>query len=53
MERDGFVVDGELTIKGITRPVPLTVEANGVGPDASGGDQVQITIEIEAVLRPG
>jgi polyisoprenoid-binding protein YceI len=31
------VVDGELTIKGVTRSVPLTVEVNGFGPDDEGG----------------
>lgn len=78
-----LVVDGELTIKGVTRPVPLTLEANGFGPDPYGGtragfsatttinrndfgvdismpldgggvvvsEKVQITLEIEAVLR--
>jgi polyisoprenoid-binding protein YceI len=34
---DGIVVDGELTIKGVSRPVPLTLEVNGFGPDAYGG----------------
>jgi len=34
---DGLVVDGELTIKGVTRAVPLAVELNGVGPDGAGG----------------
>lgn len=34
---DGFVVGGELTIKGVTRPVELTVEVNGFGPDPYGG----------------
>jgi polyisoprenoid-binding protein YceI len=80
---DDLVVDGELTIKGVTRSVPLAVEVNGIGPDLSGGtrigfsasttidrndfgvdikmpldgsgvvvsDKVQITLEIEAVLR--
>jgi polyisoprenoid-binding protein YceI len=79
----GLVVDGELTIKGVTRCVPLAVEVNGSGPDTSGGtrigfsasttvdrndfgvditlpldgggvvvsDKVQISLEIEAVLR--
>jgi polyisoprenoid-binding protein YceI len=78
-----LVVDGELTIKGVTRRVPLAVEVNGSGPDTSGGtrigfsasttvdrndfgvdiklpldgggvvvsDKVQISLEIEAVLR--
>lgn len=37
--RDGedLVVDGELTLHGITRAVPLTVELSGFGPDAFGG----------------
>ena len=34
---DGLVLDGELTIKGATRPVALALEVNGVGPDAYGG----------------
>jgi polyisoprenoid-binding protein YceI len=80
---DGFVVDGELTIKGVTRAIPLAVDLNGVGPDSVGvtragfsawttidrndfgvdlkmpldgggvvvGDKVEISLEIEAVLR--
>jgi polyisoprenoid-binding protein YceI len=80
---DGLVVDGDLTIKGVTRSVPLAVEIGGFGPDAYGGtragfsatatinrndfgvdiampldgggvvvgDKVQITLEIEGVLR--
>ena len=32
-----FIVDGELTIKGITRPVELAAEVNGFGPDPFGG----------------
>ncbi|MEN3266946.1 YceI family protein [Pseudonocardia sp.] len=32
-----IVVDGELTIKGVTRQVPLTLEVNGFGPDSYGG----------------
>lgn len=34
---DDFIVDGELTLKGVTRSVPLAVESNGFGPDAYGG----------------
>jgi polyisoprenoid-binding protein YceI len=34
---DHFLVDGELTIRGITRPITLTVEVNGFGPDPYGG----------------
>ena len=31
------VVDGELTLKGVTRPVSLELEVNGFGKDAWGG----------------
>jgi len=80
---DDHVLSGELTIKGVTRPVELALEVNGFGPDAYGGtragftattginrndfgvdirmpmdgggvvvgEKVQITLEIEAVLR--
>jgi polyisoprenoid-binding protein YceI len=81
---DGDIaIDGELTIKGVTRPVSLALEVNGFGPDSFGGtragfsastsidrndfgvdiklpmdgggvvvgDKVQITLEIESVLR--
>jgi polyisoprenoid-binding protein YceI len=30
-------LDGELTIKGVTRPVTFNLEVNGFGPDAYGG----------------
>lgn len=32
-----MLVDGDLTIKGVTRPVTLTMEVGGFGPDAFGG----------------
>jgi polyisoprenoid-binding protein YceI len=32
-----FIVDGELTIRGVTRPVSLAVEVNGFGADPYGG----------------
>jgi len=34
---EGFLLDGELSIRGITRPVTLRLELNGFGPDAYGG----------------
>lgn len=40
---DRYVVDGELTLRGVTRPVPLTVEVNGFGPDAYGGTRAGFT----------
>ncbi len=37
---DDVIVDGDLTIKGVTKSVPLTLEVNGFGPDAFGGTRV-------------
>ena len=34
---DDFVLDGDLTIRGTTRPVTFRLEINGFGPDAYGG----------------
>jgi polyisoprenoid-binding protein YceI len=36
-EGGDLVMDGDLTIRGVTRPVSLTVEVNGFGPDPYGG----------------
>jgi polyisoprenoid-binding protein YceI len=36
-ERGDFVVDGELTLHGVTRPVALEVEINGFRKDPFGG----------------
>jgi polyisoprenoid-binding protein YceI len=35
---DGFVVDGELTLHGVTRVVPLRLEINGFQPQTPFGD---------------
>jgi polyisoprenoid-binding protein YceI len=40
---DVIIADGELTIKGITRPVELAVEVNGFGPDPYGGTRVGLS----------
>ena len=39
IRRDGehLVIDGELTIRGVTRPVTLTLEVNGFTADPAGG----------------
>jgi len=34
---ESHVIDGELTLHGVTKSVPLAVEINGFGPDAYGG----------------
>jgi polyisoprenoid-binding protein YceI len=85
IESDGadYKLNGDLTIKGVTKPVSLYLEIGGFGPDAYGGtragftatttvnrndfgvdislpmdgggvvvgEKVQLTLEIEAVLR--
>lgn len=40
---DDLVVDGDLTIKGVTKPVSLALEVNGFGPDAFGGTRAGFT----------
>lgn len=35
---DGFVVDGELTLHGVTKSVPLKLEVNGFQPSTPFGD---------------
>ena len=37
VDGEDFALDGELTIKGVTKPVTLALEINGFGPDAWGG----------------
>ena len=39
VRRDGddYLLDGNLTIRGTTKPVALSLEINGFGPDAYGG----------------
>jgi polyisoprenoid-binding protein YceI len=44
---DGYVLDGELTLKGVTRQVPLNLEINGFGPDAFGGTRAGFTATAE------
>jgi polyisoprenoid-binding protein YceI len=40
---DKFILDGELTLKGVTRSVPLELELNGFGPDPYGGTRAGFT----------
>ena len=36
-EGGDYIVDGDLTLKGVTKSVPLRLELNGFGPDPYGG----------------
>jgi polyisoprenoid-binding protein YceI len=38
-----FLVEGNLTLKGVTKSVPLKLELNGFGPDAYGGTRAGFT----------
>jgi polyisoprenoid-binding protein YceI len=40
---DGWVIDGELALHGITRNVPLTVETNGFDPGPRGGKRARFS----------
>jgi polyisoprenoid-binding protein YceI len=42
-----FLLDGDLTIRGTTKPVTLKLEVNGFGPDAYGGTRVGFSATTE------
>jgi polyisoprenoid-binding protein YceI len=42
-----WTVEGELTIKGRTKPVTLQLELNGFGPDAYGGTRAGFSARTE------
>ncbi|MFF4016472.1 YceI family protein [Streptomyces sp. NPDC001843] len=44
---DGWAVDGELTLHGVTRRVPMAVEVNGFGPDPWGGQRAGFSATAE------
>ncbi len=44
---DTFVLEGDLTIRGVTRPVSLDLELNGFGPDPYGGTRVGFSATTE------
>lgn len=42
-DAEEYMIDGELTLHGVTKSVPLAVEINGFGPDAYGGYRAGFT----------
>jgi polyisoprenoid-binding protein YceI len=46
-----YILDGELTLKGVTRSVPLVLELNGFGPDPFGGTRAGFTASGELNRR--
>jgi polyisoprenoid-binding protein YceI len=50
-DADGYIVDGRLTLKDVTKDVPLRLELNGFGPDAYGGTRAGFTATTEINRR--
>jgi len=48
---DVYILDGKLTLKGVTKDVPLTLELNGFGPDPFGGTRAGFTATAEINRR--
>src|SRR5450755_1670998 len=48
---DDLVLDGQLTLKGVTKDVPLRLELNGFGPDPYGGTRAGFTATAEINRR--
>ncbi len=48
---DGYILDGKLTLKGVTKDVPLALELNGFGPDAYGGTRAGFSATAEINRR--
>jgi polyisoprenoid-binding protein YceI len=46
-----WVVDGELTLHGVTRQVPLALEVNGFGPDPFGGQRAGFSASAQLSRR--
>ena len=42
-----FLLDGDLTIRGVTKPVTFKLEVSGFGPDAYGGTRVGFSATTE------
>ena len=64
VDGDDYVLEGELTLKGVTKPVSLRLELGGFGPDAYGGTRAGFTatgeikrsdfgVDFNAVLETG
>ena len=44
---EGFILEGDLTLKGVTRSVAFNLEVSGVGPDAYGGTRIGFSAETQ------
>jgi len=44
---EGFILEGDLTIKGVTQAVAFNLEVSGFGPDAYGGTRAGFSAETQ------
>jgi polyisoprenoid-binding protein YceI len=44
---EGFILEGDLSLKGISRAVAFNLEVNGIGPDAYGGTRIGFSAETQ------
>ncbi|HEY0936683.1 MAG TPA: YceI family protein [Trebonia sp.] len=44
---EGFIMEGDLTLKGVTKTVAFNLEVNGIGPDAYGGTRIGFSAETQ------
>ena len=47
VDGSNFLLDGDLTLKGVTKPTTFKLEVNGFGPDAYGGTRVGFSATTE------
>jgi polyisoprenoid-binding protein YceI len=50
-EDGNYILDGQLTLKGVTKDVPLALELNGFGPDPYGGTRAGFSATAEINRR--
>ena len=48
---DEYVIDGEITWRGVTQPVELKAEFNGVGTNPANNDATTLGVSAEATIR--
>jgi polyisoprenoid-binding protein YceI len=44
---EGYILEGDLTLKGVTKTVAFNLEVNGIGPDAYGGTRIGFSAETQ------
>ncbi|WP_020672827.1 YceI family protein [Amycolatopsis nigrescens] len=49
-EGEDYFIDGELTWRGVTKPVSLTAEFNGVGPNPANDNATTLGVSAEATI---